>query len=145
MWLHLALYSTYVNVNTEINNDQAIRYLTYGLLSCYQDRRVLLIRLSFLLTFIFSLVLIFFLHIFIFFLPSIFVSVCLPTAFLRWCRWNLNKHGTDDLPQTTDGLGQAKLHLQLPSVCGMAWRHERQLRQGTALPGRQRWGDVLWQ
>lgn len=74
------------------------------------------------------------------------VSLFAPTtAFLCWRRWKLNKHGTDDIPQTTDSLSQAKLHLQLPPVCGVAWRHQRQLWQGTALPGRQRWGDVLRQ
>lgn len=73
------------------------------------------------------------------------LSVCPPTVFLCWRGRKRNKHGTDDLPQTTDSLGQAELHLQLPPVCGVARRHQRQLRQGAALPGCQRWGDVLWQ
>ena len=75
----------------------------------------------------------------------IYINSVSLSAFLCWRGRKLHQHGADDLPQTTDGLGQAKLHLQLPPVCGVARRHQRQLRQGAALPGRQRRGDVLRQ
>ncbi len=68
-----------------------------------------------------------------------------PQAFIRGCRRQLDKHGPDDLPQTTDSLRQAKPDLQLPPVVRLARCHYGQLRQGTTLPRLQWRGDVIWQ
>lgn len=58
----------------------------------------------------------------------------LPQAFVRGRRRQPDKHGPDDVPQTTDSLRQAKLDLQLPPVGRLARRHYGQLRQGTTFP-----------
>lgn len=76
---------------------------------------------------------------------SFFHSLYVSPVKLRWCSRQRHQPSADDLPEAAKLLSSAELHLHLPSVCGLARYRCWQLWQGTALPGLQRRGNVLWQ
>lgn len=82
--------------------------------------------------------------------PSSFYSSWLlssmpSAAELRRRGGKLHQRSADDLPQAAELRRSAELHLYLPSVGGLVRLQGWQLWQGAALPGLQRWGDVLRQ
>lgn len=68
-----------------------------------------------------------------------------PAALLRGRGGQPHRRGPDDLPEAAERRRQAEHHLQLLPVGGLARPGPGQLRQGHALPGLQRRGDVLRQ
>lgn len=76
---------------------------------------------------------------------SFTLAALLNAAELRRRGGKLHQRGADDLPQAAELRRSAELHLYLPSVGGLVRLQGWQLWQGTALPGLQRWGDVLRQ